>query len=247
MDLNKVEEQLKKVPEEVKKLFFSMETAQQIQAVGEDNGLLLDQIDTLIEETGLTMIGLKPANRFVDTIISSLGIKDDVAKKIAGEINEKILSVIKTKSRVITEKNNLTKEVGTPEQPTTPNISSLERIGGFSVEKEAPESGGEVTAADRSDILAGLENPPASVPSHTGTPPANLPTDTRSTAMPAAAPASTPAENHTEPLVDYLLSNPAGRSTQKVSVSSPTAPAAGKPVSPTTPPAPKNDPYKEPL
>jgi hypothetical protein len=167
----------------------------------------------------------------VDTIISSLGIKDDVAKKIAGEINEKVLSIIKTESRVITEKNNLTKEVETPEQPATPNISSLERVGGFSVEKETPESGGEVTAADRSDILAGLENPPASVPSHTATPPANLPT--------------APIDNHTEPLVDYLLSNPAGRSTQKVSVSTPATPTAQKPVSPSTPSTPKNDPYKE--
>ncbi len=250
MDLNKVEEQLKKVPEEVKKLFFAVETAEKILDIGESNGLMLDQVDTLIEETGLTMIGLKPAKQFVDTISSSLRIKGDVAKKIASEINSKVLSAIKTKSRVISE-NNSAKDQEVPENVTTSDISSLERVGGFSVEKEAPESGGEVTAADRSNILAGLENPPASMPSHTvsphgqATPPANLPTDARSAAMPAAASAPASTENHTEPLVDYLLSNPAGRSTQKVTVSTPTTPAAPKPVSPTTPRTPKNDPYKE--
>lgn len=222
-----------KVPKELIELMSSQTLFDAIENIGNSIPLQLDQSGELYVIICEIITRKISSADFTKNVMRCLEVGADIAEKIRAETNRHIFDVIKS---------NMQSQSIQDDSAT----KTLERIGGFSVEKETPESGGEVTAADRSDILAGLENPPASVPSHTGTPPANLPTDTRSTTMPAA-PASAPADNHTEPLVDYLLSNPAGRSTQKVSVPSPSAPTAGKPVSTTTSPAPKNDPYKEPL
>lgn len=218
---------MNEIPEQFKKFAESAELYDQCEVIGEKFGLHLDQIGELDAEIRDILTGASQSKDFTSHIVERLEITPKLANDIAQEVTKEVFSALRTK---------LQSQV-TNSQPTS-SISSLERMGGFSLEKEAPESGGEVTAADRSDILAGLENPPASVPSHTGTPPANLPTDTRSATMP-------PAENHTEPLVDYLLSTPAGRSTQKVSIATPTTLATQKPLSPPVPQKPKNDPYKE--
>lgn len=229
MDIIKIEEQLKKVPEDIKKAFFSIETAKKIKDVGEDNGLLLDQIDMLIEEVGLTIIGLKPSDQFINTLMKNLGVNQKVAEKISDEINNKILSGIKRKSRISTEKDGNSKSLENKTNELKINdIATLERVGGFSVDKEKVEetNGKEVTLADKAKILEGIENPR---PSHIYSE-ANVTNNNNN--------------DHTEPLVDYLLTNPIAQKEKKVSVEVNGAIMDKKPTQ-TTPEKPKNDPYRE--
>lgn len=81
MDTILIEKQLEKVPEQIKKVFFSSDVAEKIGAIGENNNLLIDQIGSLIEETGYMVIGLKPSKDFIETISKKLGIDEQTAKK----------------------------------------------------------------------------------------------------------------------------------------------------------------------
>lgn len=152
MDIKKIEDQLKKVPEEIKKHFFSIDAAQKISRIGEKHELLIDQIDILIEETGYVMIGLKPAENFVNSLVGNLRIKKDVAYKIAEEINAEVLDTIKESIRKIEELEN-NGEVGDspksiplstppPISPNTLNLSNekLEKAGGFTIENRPPSN-----------------------------------------------------------------------------------------------------------
>lgn len=187
MDLKIIEEQLKKVPEEIKKKFFSIETARKIQVIGENNGLNLDQINTLIEETGLTMLGIKSSEDFTKSVARSLNISKESSLSIIAEINDSVLSVIKTEVREqLDSKQRLNEYSGLKSS----SISNIEKVGGFSIEKDRTATEPKVTSADREKILDHLENPPT---------------------QPATYPKSNSPENHTEPLVDHLLQNSVGQ------------------------------------
>ena len=199
MDLTKVEEQLKKIPEEIKQAFFSVETAKEIDAIGTENGLLIDQIDILVKETGYAMIGAKPAGDFVKNITKEIGIDNKVAAKIAEDINNKVLLPLREKIRNREEMEEKLAEEARSQEATesTTNISSIEKAGGFSVIKDKPEMAEGVTSADRSAILSGVENPPGSQPA--------VPSVSAIAAGQMMAPAPK-VETNTEPLIDQLLS-----------------------------------------
>lgn len=211
----------KQIPEELKKIALSVEIYDQAEKVGNLFGLHIDQIGELDKEIRSILMGLRESSNFVADITKNLEIEKSVAEQIAQEINKSIFATIKT---------NMKSEVVANEFTT----SSLERIGDITIEKQMPEpENGKVTSADRGDILANLENPPATTISHTSPPPQNLPTSEE------VGPFDEPAklrEDHTEPLVDYLLKNPASQSTN-----------ATPPI--TTQPKPKasgsSDPYRE--
>lgn len=246
MDLTKVEEQLKKVPEEIKRAFFSVETAQKINDIGNNNDLHIDQIDTLIEETGYAMIGLKPATKFVETISKELEIDGELAKKIANEINTEVLSAIKSSARIAQE----SKEEATNNENAATKNAEIEKAGGFTIEKDEARDGGTsgdtngigsgnqaettVSYKDKEQILSDIENPTPSKESKVN----------RETAEMIEGP-------HTEPLVDYLLSSPTGSKTETVSTTVPTpqSPQKTPPISiPEPPPKPKSpDLYREPV
>lgn len=185
MDLNTVEQQLKKIPPEIKKAFFSTNTAIQIKEIGEQHGLLLDQIDALVQETGLTMIGLKPAQKFVELITKELDIDTNKARSIAEEINNKVLSDIRKSARESSEKKE---NYSDNDEKKSDNISTLEHVGDFTIEKENEHKADDVTHADKDDILEGIENPKPNKSSY----------------------------GFTEPLVDHLLTTPVAEPQQKI-------------------------------
>lgn len=137
MDTILIEKQLEKVSPLVKRIFFSTEVAEEIGKIGEDNGLLLDQINDLIEETGYMIIGLKSAGNFVDIISKKLKIDSKIARKISIEINDKVLKDVKEEIR----KLNVEEPEAIPTNlPTKPSVVDIEKAGQFSIEKPAPVS-----------------------------------------------------------------------------------------------------------
>ncbi|OHA17255.1 MAG: hypothetical protein A3C79_02955 [Candidatus Taylorbacteria bacterium RIFCSPHIGHO2_02_FULL_45_28] len=263
-----IKAQFDKLPVNVQQAVTSPEIHEKIEIVGKKYGLMIDQLGELVDEIGLVLLGLHKSSDFVDQISKRLNISGKAALTISQEVNHEVFDSIKEYLRETEDGIQTTVPESRPEENQISTLSSLERLGGFSVEKEVPETeNNRVTAADRGEILAGLENPPASVPTQAGipparvtpsraNPPANLPTDGRSAQMPEAVVApqvpkiavakttsgGTP-ENHTEPLVDYLLGNASGQSAQKVTVQAPKV-AGGTSGTP-TPKAMGNDPYRE--
>jgi hypothetical protein len=220
------------IPEQFKQFANSVELYDQCEALGEKFGLHIDQVGELDAEIRDILTGASESKDFTQHIVERLEITPKLANDIAQEVTKSIFGALRANLQPQTSNT------------VAPDISSLERVGGFSVERESPESANGVTSADRTKILAGLENPPSSI-AHTGNPPTNLPTDGASARMPSAATTSTSTESHSEPLVDYLLSNPAGRAAQNIPVTPPTPVAPKKPAPPVTSQVPKNDPYKE--
>ncbi len=198
-----------------------------VKKIADQFNLHVDQFGELYAEINDVIREVSSSSDFIEHISKRLEIEKDLAAHIATEVNKEVFSAVKTNLKL---------------QTSTDDVENIGRAGGFRVEKEAPEQGNGVTPADRGKILAGLENPPPSVPSSgTALPPQNLPTDSRATSMPSAP---RQEENHTEPLVDYLLSNPASKTVEKV-VSTPQPAAQSKPLQPSTPSKPVIDPYKE--
>jgi benzoyl-CoA reductase/2-hydroxyglutaryl-CoA dehydratase subunit BcrC/BadD/HgdB len=138
MDTEKIEKQLEKVSPIVKRVFFSTDVAEAIAQIGEENGLLLDQVNDLIEETGYMIIGLKPAKNFVDVLSNKLKIDKKIAITISTKINDTVLKNVRDEIRKLNEGGTEPKsEAEVPENlPTTPTISAIEQAGQFTVESD---------------------------------------------------------------------------------------------------------------
>lgn len=180
--------------------------------------------------------GVSTSADFTRHIMTRLSIDQELADKVVVEINSNVFSVLKT---------NLQKQTS----PAPETSENLERMGGITIEKPEPESENKmVTPADRGNILAGLENPPSST-AHTSQPPQNLPVGEEEAgpfSETSAAKSTKKEESHTEPLVDLLLSKPAGQSMQNV-VATPTAVQKPKITVPTPKSSGGPDPYREPI
>lgn len=236
------------ISNEIKKTVFSSKLSDTIIKIGKDFDLHIDQTGELGAEIRDILLGINKSTDFINHIMDRLEIKKDLANQIATEVNKEIFSAIKSNLQSQAEENN-------------PSISSLEHAGNFHVEKdlqadtnnnENNEENG-VTYADREKILRELENPPLNTQNRgdRGVIPPNLPISNED-----AGPftqnknKSMENQNHTEPLVDHLLSNPAGQSEKKVTVETKEAvPQQKTPtVTTTTPIVPQKqgpDPYRE--
>ncbi|MDQ5893044.1 MAG: hypothetical protein QG640_54 [Patescibacteria group bacterium] len=170
MDTKLIEEQLNRIPEIIKKLFFSTETAADIAKIGEDNGLLLDQINDLIEETGYMIIGLKPSKDFVDIISKKLKIDSKIARKISTEINDDVLADVKEEIRRLNDGETESKPefesvIPTPPAnlPIVPDNKKIEEAGQFTIEKTIPISTSpqyKDENINKEDVLKSIEDKP---------------------------------------------------------------------------------------
>lgn len=221
MDITTIEKQLEKIPPEIKKAFFSVETAEKIADIGKNNGLLLDKISDLIEETGLTMIGLKHSKDFVQIITERLNIEKSIAQKIANEINAGVLAEIKKEAQERTKENLDSSQESKDTATKQSAISSLETAGDFSIEKESSnigtkdkylESTAEQNAKRGEEMLRHIEDPK----------PAVAPQEKERSSW------QKDNDKHIEPLADHLLSNRTFVPEEKINLKIPEIPK--KPV-----------------
>lgn len=240
-----LESSMLRAPAEVQYALTSPETVMTIQEISKKYGVRLDQESVLFDKITHILLGLEKGSDFVRALVSDVGLNEKTAKLVANEINTSIFERVKNEMRKTQEMLAAKEEIenlNTRQDEVT--ISSLERVGGFSIDKPATEPERKpVTPADRNSILAGLENPPTSAPTPTDQVPANLPTSSTNSSNPV--PRTLPAqpkqeESHVEPLVDYLLSNPVGQASKTVSPTRPTPAQQPKPRPAGTP-----DPYRE--
>ncbi|MEK7609912.1 MAG: hypothetical protein AAB470_02210 [Patescibacteria group bacterium] len=224
-----IQGQFEKLPTELQKVVTSPEIHDKIETIGKRHNLLIDQLGELVDEIGLILLGLEKSSDFVNHASWKLNISSKVATLIAQDVNSEVFNSIKDSLKKL--------EAEMPPQDTETqarqDISSIERAGGFSIEpvKSEPTSGNGVTSADKNKILAGIENP-------------ELNKGNFSKSLISGT------ENHTEPLVDYLLKNPVGQGEKKVvsevATENPNQ-IQNKETPKNTPTKPTIDPYREAL
>ncbi|MEK7463751.1 MAG: hypothetical protein AAB610_01360 [Patescibacteria group bacterium] len=171
MDTELIEKQLEKISPIIKDVFFSTTTAGEIAKIGEQNGLLLDQINDLIEETGYMIIGLKPSRDFVDIISKKLKIESKIARKISTQINDEVLMDVREEIRNLNDgEMSLKSEPGQvipappANLPVVPDNKKIEEAGQFTIEKTVPVSSSpqyKDENINKEAVLKSIEDKPA--------------------------------------------------------------------------------------
>lgn len=219
------------LPQHIKDAISSDDVRASIESIGKKFGLHIDQLGDLVDEVGLVMLGLKKPKNFTSEISSLLKIDSETAGQIATDLNTSVFSALKQSMRETSEQN----ETVETEQSTV--SSSLEKLGGFSIEKNEGnvsdensavnnEAKSDVGESDRESILSGIEDPAPSIATHV-----------------QKVNVMEPEEAHVDPLIDHLLTTSVSTPEQKIEAVAPTEPKKITEVQ-----KPKgNDPYREPI
>ena len=185
-----IKERYQQLPQEIRDAVTASDLPTKMKTIASNHGLMIDQVGILQNEILFVMLGLEPSSDFVNNMSKELGIKRELAEKITIDVNRLIFDSIKNYLREREESvlNEQINEQKTEQEEKLATISSIEQVGGFSIEKPAPVSINKITPTDREAALEHLENPPGQV-------------DRGGTSVNSAH------ETHTEPLVDHLLQN----------------------------------------
>lgn len=147
----------KTLPPDVQEAMFSVDSANAIQRIGKENGLMIDKMGALGQMVGLVMLGVIKSVSFAKEIEHEIGVNSTTAQKIVAQVNEQIFLPIRESLRKIQEKE--VKSEWESESITTLNHEDV---------LKGIEEPGAVTA-DKQTLLS--ESKPATAPA-----PINLPT-----------------------------------------------------------------------
>jgi hypothetical protein len=90
-----IEEQMKKLPEDVKQAIISVDYKTRLQEITQRQKLLIDQAGKLEMETTLVMIGLEPLSDYMDNIQREMELPPVRAKEVAMDVDEHIFKPIR--------------------------------------------------------------------------------------------------------------------------------------------------------
>lgn len=181
------EERFKSLPKDIQIALTSVEVADSIKSIGDAHGLKLDQESALFDLTANVLLGSSASSQFVNNLSRTAGIDQKTAFDIAGDINREIFDGVKASLRIIQEHKSPNES-----NDNSQDLAILEKAGGFTIEDNGAidtENGvttndSNITSADRTKILADVENPARS---------------------PEISVQKHQEEVYTEPLVDHLL------------------------------------------
>ncbi|MCX6716042.1 MAG: hypothetical protein NT077_03430 [Candidatus Taylorbacteria bacterium] len=226
-----IQEKFNKLPKELQNVLSSAEIHDKIRSIGTAEGLMIDQIGELVDQVGMIILGIAKASDFVEDTSARLSINSEKARRIAEKINTEVFQAIKTS---LTAEEKLPAET---EMEVESSLSSLERAGDFTIEREpmkeaALEDKNPVSEKDRSKLIANLENP--------------TPVKPRMATSGAAFTEEIRDESTNEPLVEQLLHGSTAIPEEKV-VRQPEIPKPSQPGKQELKKPVSNDPYREPV
>ncbi len=131
-------EAYKKLPEELKEVFLSVDVTDSINAIGKKYNLHIDQIGNLDSEAGYVLLGLSHPTEFVSSLTNRLGIDRVVASQVASEINDQVFLKIRGLLKDVQDKKKkgATEEVE-PQPSKDALLAALEHPEGM-LKKPAP-------------------------------------------------------------------------------------------------------------
>jgi len=185
------------------------------------------------------MLGLSPSKDFVKNFSREAGVDEKTAMAVAGDINKEVFDKMRSSMQAVQSEEGSRNRTIDPDQVRFNqtqadqarmhrDISSVEKAGGFSIEREGG-SENRVNYGGKNETMEGMERP-----------------------LPGTE------HEHTDPIVDHLLANPAATPEQKTTHHTAPPPvnlpeeSASRPAPETeTAPRPRkkyvNDPYHEPV
>jgi hypothetical protein len=146
-----------KLPADIKQAIDSVDTTNTVVDIGQKYDLMYDQISELVDEVGLTMIGITPEAVFVNNIARRMQVDMGKAMLIAKDINKEIFDKMRDSLKKIEglDEEGFNEESGNaaPEKPQPGQgeetmmtdaekaqhksvISAVEKAGGFIIDKQ---------------------------------------------------------------------------------------------------------------
>lgn len=107
-----------KLPQELKDVIFSEETANNIGDVCERNNIEDEKISEVTLYAGRVLLGILPPDEFQKTLEKEMKLKKEIAKKVAQEINRFIFFPVK-ESLAMLYKIEIAPSTGPPTKPPT--------------------------------------------------------------------------------------------------------------------------------
>ena len=140
-------EALQKLPDDLRKIILSTETADKIQAIGQKYNLHIDQMGALDEEVHNVLFGVSSPSKLTEQIKNRLGIEQSAADKITYDLNEQIFLKIRESLQALHETNEATE--------------ANEAIGGVEPipASPAPPETLPTDLPNRDEIMDGIEHP----------------------------------------------------------------------------------------
>ena len=105
-----IKEQLKKLPDDVKKAFASVDLRAKIKKISEKHRLHIDQGGELENETVLVMLGLEPLGNYKRNLKRGLQISDARAQAIIFDIDKEIFVNIRESLKKISQEDDMETE-----------------------------------------------------------------------------------------------------------------------------------------
>lgn len=177
-----IKQRLNELPPDIREAIKSGNLAQKFSSIAEKHNLHLDQNGSLQTETMLVMLGLEPTEDYVNNLERELETSKNEAMAIAEDINKNIFSDIRESLRKMQTQNevvdNTQQEIPSktsvqspksqpiPPPPSNPNLSPLEKAGGFEIINNKPTSFSpqyKDSSLNKDQVLKDIENPPSKV------------------------------------------------------------------------------------
>lgn len=123
--IEEIQKKYNTLPPNVKEVYESAETAEALQQIGKEHGLMLDKLGELADETGLIILGLTHPKDYINNLAERLSIEKEEAKNIAEKVNQKVFQKIREelkKMHGIEEATETTPPIKMPEAIKPPII-----------------------------------------------------------------------------------------------------------------------------
>lgn len=94
-----IRERFESLPDDMKAVISSSDTASLIQTIGTQYGLRIDAIGALVEYSGLIMLGLIKSEEFVDALVRETGVDREKAANMALDVDTQVFSQVRNSLR----------------------------------------------------------------------------------------------------------------------------------------------------
>lgn len=103
-----------------------------LRSIGEKYNLHLDQLSSLNKYTEMVMLGQMAGESFIKTISADLEVPNEIATNITSDINNQIITKVRQNMQKQTQP-----VVPPPPKPEPKPLTDLEKVGGFTIEKNS--------------------------------------------------------------------------------------------------------------
>ncbi|MFA6565988.1 MAG: hypothetical protein WCT48_04540, partial [Candidatus Paceibacterota bacterium] len=126
-----------KLPDDIRRSLHSDETIQALKQIEKKYNLPGEQLQGLLSETGLLMLGASAPQAFINNLEKAMGVPKEMAKAIAMEANEKIFRPVKESLKVLHALEKKKEEIKPAFSDDLSSLSVAKELGATPIKKNA--------------------------------------------------------------------------------------------------------------